>query len=450
MIAMKKIVLLILVLVAAAAVYMFWDATPPRIVMENPPEAGANSRIVLVAEDLGRGIASVRVTLKQGEYSRVLRDEQNPPVYLPWKKSRNLVPIELGPEEWLDRENLKEGSFELLLEVKDSGDYGLFSDTVTEVIPMILDLTPPGIEILSGQHNIRRGGAEAVRYRIRGDALRSGVLLGGNVFEGYPAGNEEDRVYTSLFVWAFDQAAETPVKLWAEDAVGNRNEIVLSCQKIERTFRQRKINVSEGFIDRVVPEIIRLAPDVQAKEDKLQTYLMINTEMRINNNRKMAEITSPVSGGIPWQEAFLQMRNSQVEALFADYREYYFNGVKVDEQTHLGYDLASTAHSPIEAANDGRVVFADNLGIYGNCMVIDHGLGLYSLYAHLSAMDVQPGSAVSRGEVIARSGQTGLAGGDHLHYSMLIQGVQTNPLEWWDSSWVRLHVLDRWSPGAEE
>lgn len=447
---MKKIVLLIIILVVMAAVYMTWDSTPPRIVMETPPEAGFNSRIVVVAEDVGRGIESVHVTLKQGDYSRVLRDEQNPPVYLPWQKSRNLLPIELGPEDWLDREKLKEGSFELVVKVRDSGDYGFFSDTVTESIPMSLDLTPPGIEILSGQHNIRRGGAEAVRYRIRGGALRSGVLLGGNVFEGYPAGNGEGMVYTALFVWAFDQAAETPVKLWAEDAVGNRHEIILACQKIERTFRQRRINVSDGFIDRVIPEIIRLAPDVQAKEDRLQTYLMINQEMRINNNRKLAEITSPVSGGISWNESFLQMRNSQVEALFADHREYYYEGAKVDEQTHLGYDLASTAQCPIEAANNGRVVFADNLGIYGNCMVIDHGLGLYSLYAHLSSMDVQPGSEVTRGAVIARSGQTGLAGGDHLHYSMLIQGVQTNPLEWWDSSWVQLHILNRWIPEGGE
>ena len=161
-------------------------------------------------------------------------------------------------------------------------------------------------------------------------------------------------------------------------------------------------------------------------------------------------ITSPVSGGIQWHEPFLQMRNSKVEALFADHRSYYYNGNKVDEQTHLGYDLASTAHSPVEAANNGKVVFADNLGIYGNCMVLDHGMGLYSLYGHMSSMDAQPGSVVTRGDIIGRTGQTGLAGGDHLHFSMLIQGVQTNPLEWWDSSWIRLHVLDRVLSGREE
>ena len=447
---MKKILLLLLLLVIVVAGYMTWDSTPPRLVMETPPEAGAGSTIVLVAEDQGRGIESVRVTLKQGEFTRVLREEINPTIYLPWEENRKLVLMELKPEDWMDRDRLSEGPFELEVSATDSGDYGFFSDTTSVSLSMNLDMTPPGIEVLSAQHNIRRGGAEAVRYRIKGGGLRSGAIVGGNEFEGYPTENGGEGVYATLFVWAYDQPTDTPIKLWAEDSVGNRTEIVLPCHKIERNFRQRSINVSEGFIDRVIPEIIRLSPDVQAQEDKLGAYLSVNQGLRIKNNQKLAEITFPVSEGIQWNEPFLQMRNSKVEALFADHRSYYYNGNKVDEQTHLGYDLASTAQSPIEAANNGRVVFVDNLGIYGNCVVLDHGLGLYSLYAHMSSMDVHPDSTVTRGEIIGRSGQTGLAGGDHLHYSMLVQGIHTNPLEWWDPSWIRLHVLNRGLSGSHE
>ncbi len=374
----------------------------------------------------------------------------NPAIYLPWEKNRKLILIELKPEDWMDRDKLKEGSFELEVSATDSGDYGFFSDTALVSLAMNLDMTPPGIEVLSTQHNIRRGGAEAVRYRIKGSGLRSGALVGSNEFEGYPTADGGGGEYVALFVWSYDQPENTPIKLWAEDSVGNRTEITLSCQKIERKFRQRKINVSEGFIDRVIPEIIRLSPDVQAQDDKLQSYLSINQGLRIKNNQKLAEVTSPVSGGLQWTESFLQLRNSKVEALFADHRSYFYNGKQVDEQTHLGYDLASTSHSPIEAANNGRVVFAENIGIYGNCVVLDHGLGLYSLYAHMSSMDVQPDVTVSRGEIIGRSGQTGLAGGDHLHFSMLVQGIQTNPLEWWDPSWIKLHVLNRWVSGNPE
>ncbi len=447
---MKKIAPLLLLLVIVAASYLTWDFNPPSIVMETPLDAGTNSTIVVVVEDQGRGIESVQVTLKQGEYSSVLKQESNPPIYLPWEKNRKLILIEIAPETWMDRKKLKEGNFDLEVSATDSGDYGLFSDTVVKAFSMNLDMTPPGIEVLSEQHNIRRGGAEAVRYRIKGGSVQSGVLVGENRFLGYPLENDGKSAYAALFVWAYDQPEETPIKLWAEDAVGNRTEIILSCQKIDRSFRERRINVSEAFIDRVVPEIVRLSPDLELQGDKLQSYLLVNQDLRRENNRKLVEITSPVSGGIQWSEPFLQMRNSKVEALFADHRSYYYNGNKVDEQTHLGYDLASISHSPIEAANNGRVVFADNLGIYGNCMVLDHGMGLYSLYGHLSSMDAQSGSVVSRGDIIGHTGQTGLAGGDHLHFSMLIQGVQTNPLEWWDSSWIKLHVLGRISAEGEE
>ena len=140
-------------------------------------------------------------------------------------------------------------------------------------------------------------------------------------------------------------------------------------------------------------------------------------------------------------EAFLQLSNSQVESAFADHRTYYYDGQEVDQQTHLGFDLASIARSPVESANDGTVVLADYFGIYGNTVLVDHGLGLLSLYGHLSSIDVQAGQSVQRGEVLGRTGQTGLAAGDHLHFSLILQGVQVNPLEWWDARWVNDHIL---------
>jgi len=440
---MRKAILPIFLLVVLGAVYLMWDSDPPEISLQTPAEVGTESAIILGIEDRGRGLESVSVVIRQGDYTRKLFEKVNPVSWLPWKHSESSVQVELGPDDWLDRQQLKEGTFTLEVSAGDAGDYGFFSDSVMQNLEMDLDRTPPGIEVLSSQHNVRRGGAESVRYRVKGDGSSSGVRVGGNSFQGYPVEGGGAGEYAVIFVWSHEQPADVPVKIWAEDRVGNRSEITLPCQKIERRFRNRRINVSESFIDRVTPEIIRLSPDVEEQENKLQTYLLINQDLRVLNNRRLVEVTTPVSGGIAWDEAFLQMRNSKVEALFADHRDYYFNGEKVDEQVHLGYDLASTAQSPVEAANDGRVVFAENLGIYGNCIVLDHGLGLYSLYGHLSSMDVEPGTAVRRGEIIGRTGQTGLAGGDHLHYSMLVQGVQTNPLEWWDPGWVQLHVLQR-------
>jgi murein DD-endopeptidase MepM/ murein hydrolase activator NlpD len=134
--------------------------------------------------------------------------------------------------------------------------------------------------------------------------------------------------------------------------------------------------------------------------------------------------------------------------VFADNRTYIYKGQKVDQQVHLGFDLAVTAHTPIPASNDGKVLWASDLGIYGNCIVLDHGYGLQSIYGHLSEFQVKVGDMVTRGQIIAKSGATGLAGGDHLHFSMQLDGIQVNPLEWWDGHWIHDRILSKLNPQA--
>jgi murein DD-endopeptidase MepM/ murein hydrolase activator NlpD len=154
------------------------------------------------------------------------------------------------------------------------------------------------------------------------------------------------------------------------------------------------------------------------------------------NADRIASMTAATSPSRLWNGPFVQLGNSQVEAGFADDRTYVFEGRDVDRQTHLGYDLAVTSAIPILAANAGKVLHADWLGIYGNCVVVDHGMGIASLYGHLSSIDVRLGDSVQKGQVLGRSGMTGLAGGDHLHFTMLVHGRPVNPVEWWDSHWI--------------
>ena len=89
---------------------------------------------------------------------------------------------------------------------------------------------------------------------------------------------------------------------------------------------------------------------------------------------------------------FHPFTNTAVEAAFADNRTYMYNGKEVDQQTHLGFDLARVVNSPVVAANAGKVLYAAPLGIYGNCVIIDHGMGVQSLYGHLSSFSVQAGT----------------------------------------------------------
>jgi murein DD-endopeptidase MepM/ murein hydrolase activator NlpD len=75
--------------------------------------------------------------------------------------------------------------------------------------------------------------------------------------------------------------------------------------------------------------------------------------------------------------------------------------------------------------------------------MIDHGMGILTLYGHMSSIDVEVGDTVQKNDIIGRTGQTGLAAGDHLHYGIYINGVAVRPIEWWDEKWIKDNVVNK-------
>jgi murein DD-endopeptidase MepM/ murein hydrolase activator NlpD len=208
-----------------------------------------------------------------------------------------------------------------------------------------------------------------------------------------------------------------------------------------KTYQRSRIEIDDRFLTRVVPAIAATSPDEHiATDDVLEGFLTINGDLRRKNNQYLTDLAAKSSQQLLFTDAFQQLGNSQVEARFADARTYVYKGKEIDRQTHLGFDLAVTANVPVVAAQRGVVVHASDLGIYGNCVVIDHGLGVQSLYAHLSSIGVKVGDMVEKGGQIGRSGMTGLAGGDHLHFTMLVGGQQVTPVDWWSVQWFQDRV----------
>jgi murein DD-endopeptidase MepM/ murein hydrolase activator NlpD len=208
-----------------------------------------------------------------------------------------------------------------------------------------------------------------------------------------------------------------------------------------KVFRSSRIPVDDKFLSRVVPAILQSSPQIQASEDDLLgAFLKINNDLRRLNNETIAALAQKTAPSILWDGAFQTLGGSQVESSFADFRTYLYDGKEVDRQVHLGFDLAKTANAPVTAANNGKVVFAEELGIYGNAVIVDHGLGVQSLYGHLASFAVKEGDAVRTLQTLGNSGQTGLAGGDHLHFSMLVNGQFVNATEWWDPHWMEDRV----------
>lgn len=429
-----------LFVVTAGLTVWFWDGDAPQVGFPDREVVGPGSALKISVTDAGKGLSTVVVRASQGGRTFDLAGNTWEGPLFPWQSSASEYTVDLG--DW-KQHGLRDGGFELLVTAADHANLWWFRRTTESRRSLRFDSLPPRIEVLSGQHYLRQGGSETVLYRLSESDATSGVQVGDRRFVGVPVGGDP-HLRLAIFALAYDQPAEAPITLWAVDTAGNRSQTRFWYKTFSQNFRRRDIEVTDQFIASVAPEILSHA-GVQAAPTPLDTFLTINRELRVRDNARIEELTRTASPELLWDQPFLQLSNSKVEAVFADRRSYFYQGRKVDEQTHLGFDLASLAQTVAEASNRGRVVFADYLGIYGNTVILDHGLGLYSLYAHLSSLAVEPGQLVERGQAVGRTGQTGLAGGDHLHYSMVVQGVQVNPVEWWDPEWVRLRVASRLS-----
>jgi murein DD-endopeptidase MepM/ murein hydrolase activator NlpD len=303
----------------------------------------------------------------------------------------------------------------------------------------VIDNQPPQITVLTTQHNVNQGGAAVAVYTLSEEPAQTGVKVGERLF---PAFRQSSGAYVCFFAlpWDMPPASFAP-KVYAADAAGNERSVGFYYAVKPRTFPTDRINITQQFLDtKIVPDFQRFFPEFSYP---LELSLKVNRDLRKENIAKVFEIGQQSASTPLWSGLFLRQPNAAVPGFFAQPRTYLHNGLIIDHQTHLGIDLASTARAPVPAANSGRVVFAGDLGIYGNCVVIDHGLGLQTLYGHLSQIDVATGAEVSRGQAIGRTGTSGLAGGDHLHFDVLVSGQQVNPIEWWDPNWIRNNVSDK-------
>ena len=306
-------------------------------------------------------------------------------------------------------------------------------------------LTPPRVAVVSTHHYVNQGGAEMLVYRASPQDVESGVRVGDFTYPGFPnkgAGLADPELKVAFFALLHNQPPDTPMEVFAQDVAGNQTRSQFEHRVFPKKFRSSRIPVDDKFLGRVVPAILQSSPQIQASSGELlPSFLKINNDLRRMNNETIAALAKKTAPSMLWDGAFQPLGGSQIESAFADYRTYLYGGKEVDQQVHLGFDLAKTANSPVTAANNGKVLFASELGIYGNTVIVDHGMGVQSLYAHLSSFAVNEGDDVKKGQRLGASGQTGLAGGDHLHFSMLVNGQFVNATEWWDPHWIEDRIV---------
>jgi len=299
---------------------------------------------------------------------------------------------------------------------------------------------PPSVTADSDQHYLYRGMADLATLTVSGSWTEAGVRVGDQKFRAWPMPGGKPGMF-SLYAFAWNMPADTVPVAYASIGAGNDATsplVVVFPKKEQPKYTTHDLQVSDAFMQKVIGEL-----DPNGSGDPVARFVRINSEMRRANNQTLSDLRPKTADTFLWSRPFIRQAHSQAEASFADLRNYIYHGNKIDQQVHLGYDLAVTQHVGVQASNDGKVVYAAPLGIYGNCIVVDHGYGLQTIYGHLSQIDVHEGDLVKQGQVMGLSGQTGMAGGDHIHFAMQLDGVQIDPKEWWDPHWIKDHIAKR-------
>jgi murein DD-endopeptidase MepM/ murein hydrolase activator NlpD len=382
------------------------------------------------------GLKSYSITLKDGEASYDLGHD----LYLEPKRDA-LVSVE-APQRVSE---IVTTEVTIIVEATDASKWHFFSGNVrTHEFPLIIDTKRPKVSVVTNSYGIGKGGSALVVYQVAEQYLRDFYIetKTGNRFKGQPFFKEG--FYISLIAWpvTVDDFGATLV---AEDEAGNvsRASISLYLKKVE--YPTRNLTLSEGYLEGKIRELAQEYPETQGVEERIEQFKIINEEVRAANETLIQETTSFVPAEMIDTfsiDPMYPLRNGKILGDFGDHRYYRYQGERVSESYHLGLDMASTKQAPITPQNGGEVVFADENGIYGNMPIIHHGMGLYTLYGHCSTVHVETGDAIEPGTVIANTGVTGSVLGDHLHFGVLVQGVEVRPQEWMDRQWIRLNITD--------
>ena len=426
--------ILIAVLVIAALSWFFFgdyiEIGKPVIKFDQEVKAiGRQKTIGVNFSDSQSGLSRITVEIIQDNKGQILADKK----ISPKGKLQETLSLTINAGEL----RLHDGPATLKV---TATDYSLFKNQAVLSQAIKIDTVPPQINLLKNINYINQGGTGFVAYQPSKALSSTGVYINDYLSPAHSILINNKPSYITYFALPMNaNKTSTRIFVFARDEAGNETNMAIPCVIKEKKFRSDKMNLSENFLRQKMPEFQAMVPSLQGKTP-LEVFTYVNSQMRNDSLLTIQKICQKSSSKELWEGTFLRMKDAAPMALFGDKRSYVYNGKIVGESIHTGVDLASNARSAIEAANKGIVVFTGALGIYGNAVIIDHGLGLFTLYGHLSSIDTTVGKNVVKGEKIGISGMSGLAGGDHLHFSIIVGGQFVDPKEWWDPHWIKDNI----------
>ena len=431
--------LFVMLLLVGGALFVYFSAmferNAPQVTIATNTYWNLKKPLKIKIEDES-GVKSYKITLRNEKEEKTLQYEQ----LITPQKLINLV-VEPPRSAYA----MKDKNIEIIVEANDVSKWNfLAGNSIRKVFTLEVDKKRPQLSIVSNSYKISRGGSALVIFRALDANLKDLYIEGDNGKKFIPQRFYKDGYYISLLAWPV-KAESFKATVVATDLAGNVAKSYIPLYLKNRTYKVSKINISKRFLKKT-ENLADQFPETDGETDPLEQFKILNKAVRTQNEALIHKLSSIVDRDEKINSFEVNrmhpLKNAALVARFGDHRRYYYEGTYFSESYHLGLDLASNAMAAIKPQNGGKVVFADFNGLYGNMPMISHGLGLYTIYGHCSSLKVNVGDAIAKNQIIANTGTTGYAMGDHLHFGVLVQGVEVRPQEWMDKQWIKLNIHD--------
>jgi murein DD-endopeptidase MepM/ murein hydrolase activator NlpD len=436
----KYLFLFIILAISSGAFYLYnstmFEQNRPIIEMEKLIYWNLKKPIVIrIYDDVG--IKNYRAFLDDGKNRVVLLNQT-------LDKPMQDLQIEIEPPKlgmFFDQNNIN-----IIVEVTDSSKWNFLSGNSTSFkSKVVIDKDIPLLMIINNSYSITKGGTATVVFKANDDNLDELYINTTFNKRFYPQKFYKDGYYISMLAWPVNED-NFSATIVAKDKAGNSTKSKVRFYLIDKKYKTSKINLKDSFLDGKISELFEEINPSSQINSKIEKFKFINEKVRASNEELIHKITSKVFLDEKITnfdiKPFFPLKNAAAVATFGDHRLFYYDNQLISQSYHVGLDLASVERADILSSNLARVAYAEPNGIYGRMPILYHGLGLYSLYGHCAEIHIELNDIIKSGTIIAKTGKTGLALGDHLHFGILVQGVEVRPAEWMDGNWIKLNVIN--------
>jgi len=432
------LVIAVLVLIIAATVFVFFspkfEQNNPKVQLETNGYWNLQDKLNIKLNDES-GIKHYKVYYNDGAQSVLLKSES---------VNSSLQDMVLQIDKIDLRRDIEK--IQIVVEVVDNSNWNFFNGNKTvEKFDLIIDRNRPIANVIRNSYNIRKGGSAAVVVEVKDKNLHDFYISFNEKYRFELIPYLKENYYMAIIAWPVDIEDFERVNLIAVDKAKNVTITKVPLYIKDLAIKKDDIKISENFINKVSVPVLQQS-NMEVPSSNTDIFVKQNRELRKMNVDKIREVSLERMSKQMVNSfditSFKRLRNSKTFAGFAERRNYFYDNQKIDEAWHLGMDWASIKHADITISNSGNVIFSEYLGIYGNTLIVDHSFGLQTLYAHTSKFLVNEGESLRAGEKIALTGNTGAVFGDHLHFGVLVQGLEVNPIEWMDKNWIKTRITD--------